>query len=45
MKEYEIKKYQRLNELAEQNGIVIFGGNTDITLSRKCITGAFRDFL
>ena len=29
MKESEIKKYQRLNELAEQNGIVIFGGNTD----------------
>ena len=29
MKESEIKKYQRLNELAEQNGIVIFGGNSD----------------
>lgn len=29
MNEYEMKKYQRLNEIAEQNGIVIFGGNTD----------------
>ena len=29
MKESEIKKYQRLNAIAEQNGIVVFGGNTD----------------
>ena len=29
MTEFEIKKYQRLNALAEKNGIVIFGGDSD----------------
>ena len=29
MKENEMKKYQRLNEIAEKNGIVIFGGSCD----------------
>ena len=29
MREAEIKKYAKLNELAEQGGIVIFGCNED----------------
>ena len=29
MLEKEIKKYQSLNELAEQGGIIIFGGTED----------------
>ena len=32
MREQEIKKYKALNELAEQNGIVIFGGAEDASI-------------
>lgn len=32
MREQEIKKYKALNELAEQNGIVIFGGTEDASI-------------
>ena len=32
MREYEIKNYKALNKLAEQNGIVIFGGTEDVSI-------------
>lgn len=32
MRELEVKRYQKLNELAKANGIVIFGGNGDTNI-------------
>ena len=32
MREQEIKKYKALNELAEQNGIIIFGAGEDVSI-------------
>ena len=32
MREQDIKNYNALNKLAEQNGIVIFGGKEDISI-------------
>lgn len=32
MRELEIRRYQKLNELAKTNGIVIFGGNGDTNI-------------
>ena len=28
----EVRKYQKLNELAETNGIVVFGGREDMNI-------------
>ncbi len=41
MKELEIKKYQRLNALADRNGIVILGGSADKELPLCEIRQAF----
>jgi len=40
--EYENKKYQTLNELAESEGTVIFGGTTDTDLPLGELKQAFR---
>lgn len=39
--EKEITKYKKLNELAEQNGIVIFGGSEDLNIPLGEIRQAF----
>ena len=41
MREQEIKNYKKLNKLAEQNGIVIFGGTEDVPLSLCELRQAF----
>ena len=37
----EVKKYKKLNELAEQNGIVIFGGKEDVHIPLGELRQAF----
>jgi len=37
----EIKKYKMLNEFAEQNGIVIFGSESDLTIPLVELKQAF----
>lgn len=41
MRELEIKKYQKLNDLAQANGIVIFGGKEDTNIPLCEIRQAF----
>ena len=41
MRESEIKKYQKLNDLAQANGIVIFGGKEDTNIPLCEIRQAF----
>ena len=41
MREAEIKKYEKLNELAEQSGIVIFGCGEDVNISVGEVRQAF----
>ena len=41
MRESEIKKYQKLNDLAQANGIVIFGGKDDTNIPLCEIRQAF----
>jgi hypothetical protein len=41
MNESEIKKYEMLNELADPNGIVVFGGSKDLTIPLGEIRQAF----
>ena len=41
MREKEIKKYTKLNELAEPNGIVIFGGGEDKSIPIGALRQAF----
>lgn len=39
--EREVRRYKKLNELAEQNGIVIFGGSEDINIPLGELRQAF----
>ena len=42
MREAEIKNYVKLNDLAEQGGIVIFGSGSDKDISLRVITDHIR---
>ena len=37
----EVRKYQKLNELAEQDGIVVFGGSEDLKIPLGELRQAF----